>query len=70
VVYQCDADLDFGHLVLGVPCGDALAEGFQAPHLRLNPAPDVIFGPAFSEGLAVVPGGAQSFVSGDLGRSG
>lgn len=27
---RCDADLDFGGLVVGVPCCDALAEGFEA----------------------------------------
>jgi hypothetical protein len=27
---------DLGRLAVWVPCGDALTEGFQAPHLRLD----------------------------------
>jgi hypothetical protein len=60
---------DLGRLAVWVPCGDALTEGFQAPHLRLDPASDVVSGPALPECPAIVLGGAQSFVSRDCGRA-
>jgi len=63
-----------------LPCGDALAEGFEAPHplpgngllanherVRLDPASCMVSGPALPECPAVVPGGAQGFVSEDRG---
>lgn len=32
-VHECDAYVDFGGLSVGVPCGNALVEGFEAAHL-------------------------------------
>ncbi|KPP97538.1 MAG: hypothetical protein HLUCCA12_18220 [Rhodobacteraceae bacterium HLUCCA12] len=63
-VHEGNADVDFCGLSVGVSCHDALAEGFQAAHLRLDPAAGVVSGPAFPEGPAVVPRGAQGVVSG------
>ena len=54
--------MDFGGLAVGVSRGDALAEGFQAAHLRFDPTSGVIARPAFPEGPAIVSGGAQGFV--------
>jgi hypothetical protein len=68
-VDQCDADLDFSGLAVGVSCGHAFAKCLQAAHLRLDPAPGVVSGPAFPEGSAIVPGGAQGFVAGDCCRA-
>ena len=59
-----DADLDFGGLAVGVSCGDTFAEGREAAHLRLDAASGMVSGPAFPERPAVVPCGAQCFVSG------
>jgi hypothetical protein len=58
-------DLDFGGLAVWVSRGDALAAGVEAAHLCLDPASGVVSGPALPECPAVVPGGAQCFVSGD-----
>ena len=66
---ECDADLDFGGLAVWVSGGDALAEGLEAPHLRLDPASDVVSGPALPECPAIVPGRAQGFVSRDRCRA-
>jgi hypothetical protein len=52
-----------GCLAVWVPCGDALAEGFQAPYLRLDPASDMVSCPVLPECPAVVPGGAQVLIS-------
>jgi hypothetical protein len=59
--------LDFGGLAVGVSCGDAVPEGLEAAHLRLDPASGMVSRPALPECPAVVPGGAQGFVSGDRG---
>ena len=66
-VHQCDADLDSGGLPIRVSRGDASPKGLEAAHLRLDPTSGVVSGPAFPERPAVVPGGAQGFVSGDRG---
>lgn len=50
-------------------CSDTFAEGLEAPHLRLDPAPGVVSCPALPERPAVVPGRAQGFVSGNRGRA-
>jgi len=63
-VHQCDADLDFGGLAVGVSRGNALAEGFETSQLGLDPASDMVSRPALPECPAVVPGGAQGFVAG------
>lgn len=68
-VDEGDADLDFGGLSVRVSCGDALAEGLEAPHFRLDPAPDMVSGPPLPERPAIVPGGAKGFVSGDCRRT-
>ena len=68
-VDEGDADLDFGGLAVGVSCSDTFAEGLEAPHLRLDPAPGVVSCPALPERPAVVPGRAQGFVSGNRGRA-
>ncbi len=47
---------------------DALAECLEVPHLRLDPASDMGYGPALSERPTVVPGGAQGYVPGDCRR--
>lgn len=70
-----DADLDFSGLVIGVSCGDAFTNDFEAAHplvgsaLRSNVtrgfASGVLSGPALPECPAVVPDSTQSFVSGD-----
>lgn len=59
--------MDFGGLAVRISCRDTLAECLQAAHLCHDPAPGVVSRPAFPEGPAVVPGGAQGFVS-DLCR--
>jgi hypothetical protein len=64
-----DADVDFGGLAIRILGHDAFAEGFQAAHLRLDPAAGVVSGPALPEGSAVMPGGAQGFVAGARGRA-
>jgi len=48
---------------------DAFAECLEAAHLRLDPASNVIAGPALPEGPAIMPGGAQGFVSGPCCRA-
>ena len=45
-VDEGDADLDFGGLAVEVSYRYAFARGLQAPHLRLDPASDVISGPS------------------------
>ena len=80
-VDEGDADPDFGRLAVGVSSGDAFTESFQAPHplpgnglfanherVDLDPAAGVISRPALPERSAVVPCGAQGFVS--CGRGG
>ena len=54
-VHQCDADLDFGGLAIGVSCGDALPKGFEAAHLCLDATSDMVSGPAFPERPAGLP---------------
>ena len=44
VVHECDADLDFGSLAVGVSRGDTFPERLEAAHLCLDPASDVISG--------------------------
>lgn len=61
-VDQGAADLDFGGLSVRVSCGDALAEGLEAAYFCLDPASDMVSGPALPECPAIVPGGAQGFV--------
>ena len=56
-------------MAVGVSGCYALTEGLEAPHLCLDPASDVVSGPAFPECPAIVPGGAQGFVSRDRGRA-
>jgi hypothetical protein len=68
-VHERDAYLDFCSLAVGVSGGDAFAEGLEAPHLRLDPTSDVVSRPSLPECPAVVPGGAEGFVSGDCGRA-
>ncbi len=68
-VHQGDAYLDFRSLTVGVSGGDALTEGFETPHLCLDPASDVVSGPALPECPAIVPGGTQGFVSSDCSRT-
>lgn len=45
-VDQYDADMDFGGLAVGISCSDAFPEGFEAAHLRLDPASIVVSCPA------------------------
>lgn len=61
--------MDFGGLSVGVSCHDTLAEGFQAAHLRLDPAAGVISGPAFPERPPVVSRRAQGVVAGACSRA-
>jgi hypothetical protein len=68
-VDEGDADLDFGGLAVWVSCGDAITEGLEAPHLRLDPASDTVSRPSPPERPAIAPGGAQSFVSGGCRRA-
>ena len=49
--------------------GDARAEGLQTPHLRFDPAADMVSGPSLPERPAMVPGGTQGFVFGHCGRA-
>jgi hypothetical protein len=69
-VQECDAEVDFGGLSVGVACCDRLSEGSWGSHLRLDPAAGVVSGPALPEGNARVPGCLQDFVSGDRGGPG
>lgn len=64
-VHECDADVDFGGLAVGVAGSDASAEGLDAAHLHFDAAAGVVSCPSLPEGSAIVPGGAQSFVSGN-----
>lgn len=64
-VHEGDADVDFGGLSVGVSCHDTLAEGLEAAHLRFDAATGVVTRPSLPEGSAIVPGGSQSFVSGN-----
>jgi hypothetical protein len=81
-VHECDADLDFGGLAVGVSCGDAFAKDLQSAHplpgsrlrannerFRLDPASYMVSGPALPERPAIVPGGAQSFGPDDCSRA-
>jgi hypothetical protein len=58
-----DADVDFGGLAIGVPCGDALAEGLETAHLCLSAATGMVSGSSFPERPAVMARGAQGFVA-------
>ena len=58
-VDEGDADLDFSGLAVWVSCRYALAKGFEAPHLRFDPAPGVVSFPTLPERPAEVPCGAQ-----------
>ena len=58
-----DADVYFGSLAVEVSCGDAFTKGFQAAHLRLDPAAGVVSSPSFPERAAVVTGGTQRLVA-------
>lgn len=42
------------------PCGDALADGLKAAHLRIDLASDIVSYAVLPECPAVVPGGAQT----------
>ena len=53
-----DADLDFGSLAVWVSRGDAFSECLEASHLGLDPASDLISGPALPERPSIVPSGA------------
>lgn len=61
--------MDFGGLSVGVSCHDTLAEGFQAAHLRLDPAAGVVSGPALPERPSVVPRRVQGVVAGACSRA-
>lgn len=52
-----------------ISCHDTLAEGFQAAHLRLDPAAGVVAGPAFPERPPVVLRRAQGVVAGACSRA-
>ena len=43
-VDECDGDVDFGGLAVGVSRGDALAEGLEAAHLGFCAAAGVVSG--------------------------
>lgn len=66
-VHECDADVDFCGLAVGVTGSDAFAEGLEAAYLRFDAAAGVVSRPSLQEGSAIVPGGSQSFVSGNCG---
>ncbi len=44
-VHECNADVDFGGLAVGVSRCGPLAKGFETAHLRLDPTSDVIARP-------------------------
>ena len=54
---------------VGVSCGDALPEGFEAVHLCLDATSDMVSGPVFPECPAIVAGGAQGLVPGRCRRA-
>ena len=56
-------------MAVGVSRSNAFPERLEAWHLRFDPAPVMISGTAFPEGPAIVPGGAQGFVSDNHGRA-
>lgn len=58
-----------GGLAVGVSGGDAFTEGFEASHLGLDPASEMVSCPSLPECSAVVPCSAQGFVPGDCGRA-
>jgi len=62
--YECAADVDSGSLAFWVSRHDVLAEGFEAAHLRCDPAWDTVSGPALPERSAIVPCGPQGFITG------
>jgi hypothetical protein len=68
-VHECDADLDFSSLAVGISRGDAFPERLEAAHLCLDPASGVVSGPALPERPAIVAGGAQGFVPGRCRRA-
>lgn len=55
--------MDFGGWAVRVSRHDALAEGFQAAHLGLDPAAGVVSGPPFPKRPAEMSGGTQRLVS-------
>lgn len=68
-VHQGDADVDFGGLAIWVSGSDPLAEGFQAPHLCLGPASDMVAVPSFPGCTTFFANVAQDCVSRDCGRA-
>ena len=54
-VHDCDADLDFGGLAVGVSGHDPLTEALQAVHLRLDPTSDMVARPLLPECPTEVP---------------
>lgn len=63
-VQECDADVDFSGLAVRVSRHDALAEGLEPAHPRLDPDADVLSGPSLPERSAVMPCSEQGLVSG------
>lgn len=66
-VHECDSDVDFCGLAVGLAGSYAFAEELEAAHLRFDVAAGVVSCPSLPEGSAIVPGGSQSFVSGNCG---
>jgi len=62
--HECDADVDFGGLAVGVSGGDARAECLEASHLRLDTASGVVSGPVLPERATVVFRAVQRLVPG------
>jgi len=56
-----DADMNFGSLAVRAPRSDASSEGFEASHLGLDRAPDVVSSPAHPERPAIVPRCAPNY---------
>ena len=56
-VDECDADVDFGGLAVGVSCGDAFAEGLAAAHFGLGAAAFVVSGQTLPERTAIMTRG-------------
>lgn len=63
-MHECDADVGFCGLVVGVFCGEALPEWLETSHLRLHAALGVVSGLVLPEPATVVVFGAQRVVSG------
>ena len=60
---DANANVDFGGLTVGLSSGDALSEGLEAAHPRLDAAAGVVPRPAFPEGPALISGRAQGLVA-------